>query len=154
MESSKINIKITTPKEQKSTYQLREDLYDTLSKQGVLGKPITNKNDGRVAVVSRKKVGKLASTDAILESEKHNFNEAQHFEAAKHIEELYKNARLREIQPDRNGEENVLIPRYEVNFMLDGEPARAKITLKETLKGLYKGNKIYTIELESVEKLK
>ena len=67
---------------------------------------------------------------------------------------VFENSRLRNIDPDtKNGHNDIQIPRYEVNFMLDGEVVQAKITLKETLKGLYKGNRIYTLELESIKKL-
>lgn len=68
--------------------------------------------------------------------------------------ELYKNAKLRDIQPDlKHGDPNINIPRYEIAFTLDDEVVMAKITLKETISGVYKGNKIYTIELESIVKL-
>ncbi len=82
------------------------------------------------------------------------FSEAVHFEAAKHLPELYENAHLRNIDDDtKHGYKEIKMPRYKIDFILDGQPAQAKITLKETLKGLYKGNKIYTIELESVSKI-
>lgn len=143
-------IQIAKPKETKTPFEMRKDLFNAL--KPVFNKPLTNKNDGRIAFISSKKVGKLGSKDALNTSEKNGFSEAQHFEVAKHLKELYENAHLREIQPDKKGEVNVQIPRYETKFSFGGQPAVVKITLKETLMGLYKGNKIYTIELESVSK--
>ncbi len=97
---------------------------------------------------------KMTSDKAVLESTQgKDFTPAQHMQIVEHIKELFENSRLRNIDPDKNGHEDIQIPRYEVNFMLDGEVAQAKITLKETLKGRYKGNRLYTIELESVKKL-
>ncbi|MGX2973417.1 LPD3 domain-containing protein, partial [Helicobacter sp. T3_23-1059] len=106
-----------------------------------------------VAMISTKSIGKLNSEKATSESVKNGFSENQHFETAKNIKTLYENATLKESTPDKHGNKEVKIHRYIANFMLDGQPAQAKITLKETLNGIYKGNKIYTIELESIAKL-
>ncbi|MGX2972882.1 LPD3 domain-containing protein, partial [Helicobacter sp. T3_23-1059] len=106
-----------------------------------------------VAILSKDGHKKIQSTKAISKSMTNGFNEKQHFEVAKRLKELYENARLREIAPDKNADKNIQIPRYEAYFTLDGQPAQAKITLKETMKGKYKGNRIYTIELESIAKL-
>ena len=146
-----LTLQIITPKETKQPLALRKELHKTL--KPIFNKPLTNKHDGRVAYISSKKVGKIASKDAINTSLKNGFTQEQHFQAAKHLKELYENAYLREIQPDKQGEKNLQIPRYEAKFTLDGQVAIAKITLKETLTGLYKGNKIYTLELESVARL-
>lgn len=97
----------------------------------------------------------MTSDEAVRESVKHGFTAAEHIEVAKHIQELYEEAKLREIQPDlKHGHTSVQIPRYEVMFDLNGSQVQALITLKETLKGVHKGNRIYSIELKSIARLK
>ena len=150
--SDKNTLQITMPKETKSPFHLRQDLFNAL--KPVFNKPLTNKNDGRIAYISSKKLGKINSGKAANESVKNGFTEIQHFETAKHLKELYENATLRETTPDKDGNPNLQMHRYTANFTLDGEPAQAKITLKETKGGIYKGNRIYTIELESINKVK
>lgn len=146
------DLKLSTPKDDKSLFYRRNDLKKSL--KPFASKPLINKNDGRVAYISIKKIDKFGSDAALKTSKDNGFSEAAHFEATKHLPELYENAKLREIQPDtKNGDPNVKIPRYEIAFTLDNEPAIAKITLKETLTGKFKGNKLYTIELESIAKL-
>lgn len=146
------NLKVSTPKDDKSLFYRRKHLRQTL--KPFANKPLINKNDGRVAYISIKKIDKFGSDDALKTSKGNGFKEAQHFEVAKHLPELYENARLREIQPDtKHGDLNVKIPRYEITFELDDKVIVAKITLKETLTGKFKGNKLYTIELESIVKL-
>lgn len=146
------DLKLSTQKDDKSLFYRRNDLKKSL--KPFASKPLINKNDGRVAYISIKKIDKFGSDAALKTSKDNGFSEAAHFEAAKHLPELYENAKLREIQPDtKNGDPNVKIPRYEIAFTLDNEPAIAKITLKETLTGKFKGNKLYTIELESIAKL-
>lgn len=143
----------TTLNKDKTAFELRPETLKALEK--ISNKPITNKNDGRVAYISRKGREKMTSDEAVLKSIKNkDFTAAQHMEIVKHIQKLYENAHLRNIDDDtKHGYKEIKMPRYKIDFILDGQPAQAKITLKETLKGLYKGNKIYTIELESVSKI-
>ena len=150
-ESKMPNFEFTTPDKDKTAFELRPSTIKALEK--ISSKPITNKNDGVVAFINRTGRRKMTSDEAIKESQKSNFTAAQHLEVVKRVDELFENSRLREIQPDKNGDPNLQMRRYEVKFMLDNEKARAKITLKETLSGMYKGNKIYTLELESVSKV-
>lgn len=146
------DLEITSPKEPRNPHFMRQDLLNTL--KPFASKPLVNKHDGRVAYISEKKIGKFGSGTALDVSKRNGFSEAQHFEVAKHLPELYQNAHLREIQLDlKNGDLNVRMPRYEIAFTLDGNIVVAKITLKETLNGIFKGNKLYTIELESIVKL-
>ena len=144
-------INIATPKNAKNSHLLRYELKQNL--KSIISKPITNKNDGRIAVISAKSMGKLNSTKVADKSIKNGFSEAQHFEAAKHIKELYENSTLKHSSADKYGNSEVSIHRYATCLMIDNNLAQAKITIKETLNGIYKGNKIYTIELESIAKL-
>ena len=144
-------LEISTPQKAKKPYLLRQELKRTL--KPIIAKPIINKNDGRTAIISSKSIGKLSSSKAAYESIKNGFSEAQHFEAAKHIKTLYEHANFKGSSPDKYGNTEVKIHRYTADFLFDNKPAQAKITLKETTSGIYKGNKIYTIELESIAKL-
>ena len=144
-------LEIIMSKENKNTQTLRQEVEKIL--KPISMKPIVNKHDNRIAILNKDGRRKIQSSKAINKSVANGFSETQHFEVAKHLKELYENAKLREITPDKNTDKNIQMPRYEANFMLDGQHTQAKITLKETLKGMYKGNKIYTIELESIAKL-
>ena len=146
-----LDFQISTPQESKSAHLLRYELKQIL--KPITAKPIINKNDGRVAIISSKSIGKFNSAKAADESIKNGFSEAQHFEVAKHIKSLYEKAIFKESSPDKYGNSEVKIHRYTSGITLDGKPAQAKITLKETTGGIYKGNRIYTIELESIAKL-
>ena len=129
-----------------NTYILREQTKEILN--SLVGKNITNQNDGRIAQISRKNIAKMTSDKAIQKSVDNGFTPQEHFKAVQDIENLYKGAIFRETHKDLKGEsDNVLIHRY--NTKLDN--ANALITLKETLSGQYEGNKIYTLELEALE---
>lgn len=132
-------------------HKLRIKLNETL--KPIFGKPLTNKHDGRVAIITKSSTDKIRSTKAVDKSKANGFSEAQHFEVAEHIKELYENANFLQSTIDKGGATNLQIHRYIIDIMLDSQPAKALITIKETLKGMYKGNKIYTIELEEVAKL-
>lgn len=86
-------INITTPKNTKNPHFLRYELKQNL--KSIISKPITNKNDGRIATISAKSIGKLNSTKVAEKSIKNGFSEAQHFEATKHIKELYEKSTLK-----------------------------------------------------------
>ena len=129
-----------------TTYLQREKTKEVLAP--IINRPITNKNDGRVAQVSRKNVEKMTSDKSIAKSVDNGFSEAEHFNAVRDIEKLYQNAVLKETHKDIKGQNDaVLIHRYNAKY---GDK-NALITLKETLSGQYQGNKIYTLELESLE---
>ena len=137
---------IATESNKENTYILREQTKEILN--SLVGKNITNQNDGRIAQISRKNIAKMTSDKAIQKSVDNGFTPQEHFKAVQDIENLYQGAILRETHKDFKGEsDNVLIHRY--NTKLDN--ANAHITLKETLSGQYEGNKIYTLELESLE---
>lgn len=136
---------------------MRSDALKTLK---AIRKPITNRHDGRVAIVNKAGRLKMTSDEAVRESVNRGFAPVEHIEVVKHIQQLYEDAHLREIQSDlKHGHTSVQIPRYEVMFDLNGLQVQAlttlkETTLKETLKGMYKGNRIYSIELESITRLK
>ncbi|ETD24792.1 LPD3 domain-containing protein [Helicobacter macacae] len=105
-----IKIEVLAENKDKKAYDLRSDALKALK---TIRKPITNKHDGRVAIVNKAGRLKMTSDEAVRESVKHGFT------AAEHIQELYEEAKLREIQPDlKHGYTSVQIPRYEVMFDL------------------------------------
>lgn len=145
-------LEIKVNENNKSPYELRKNLKATL--KPFINKPISNTNDGRIAILPSKNIGKIGSVEAVLKSKENGFSKSEHFAVAGQIIELYKNAKLKEIQPDlKHNKDDVLIPRYEVEFILNNAKAKALITLKETLTGQYKGNRLYSLELQEITKL-
>lgn len=129
-----------------NTYILREQTKEILT--SLIGKNITNQNDGRIAQISRKNIAKMTSDKAIQKSIDNGFTPQEHFKAVQDIENLYQGAILRETHKDKKSNNpNVLFHRYSMNL----DNANALITLKETLNEQHKGNKIYTLELEALE---
>nr|WP_272916632.1 hypothetical protein [Helicobacter saguini] len=131
---------------------MREILHANL--EPFINKPIRNKHDGRVAILTKKGVSKISSDTAMDKSAANGFNDNEHIAAAEQILNLYKNARLKEIQLDlKNDKVDILIPRYIAILKLNGKKIQILITLKETLYGKNKGNRIYSIELKNIAKL-
>ncbi|MCR2114331.1 hypothetical protein CUPS4064_09310, partial [Campylobacter upsaliensis] len=125
---------------------LREQTKEFLS--ALVGKNITNQNDGRIASISRKNIMKMTSDKAIQKSVNNGFTPQEHFKAVQDIESLYQAAVLKETHADRKSNNpNVFIHRYTADF--NGN--NALITIKESLDNNSKGNKIYTLELEALE---
>ena len=107
-------------------------------------------NDGRIAQVSKKNIAKMLSDKAISKSVNNGFSELEHIEAVKDIQELYTRARFIETHKDlKHNDPAIIIHRYKAEVDSNTE---ALITLKETIEGKYRGNKIYTLELEGLEK--
>ena len=132
--------------ERKAKHEQREQTKAILSP--LINKPITNQNDGRVAQISRKNIAKMISDKAVAKSVANGFEPAEHFKAVQEVDKLYQKARLKETHKDFKGDsDNVLIHRYDTKT----DNANVLLTLKETLKGDYKGNKIYSLELETLE---
>ncbi|EOV9222241.1 hypothetical protein ACOSOI_000194 [Campylobacter upsaliensis] len=129
-----------------NTHTLREQTKELLS--ALVGKNITNQNDGRIASISRKNIMKMTSDKAIQKSVNNGFTPQDHFKAVQDIESLYQGAVLKETHADRKSNNpNVFIHRYTADF--NGN--NALITIKESLDSNSKGNKIYTLELETLE---
>ena len=129
-----------------NVHTLREQTKELLS--ALVGKNITNQNDGRIASISRKNIMKMTSDKAIQKSVNNGFTPQEHFKAVQNIESLYQAAVLKETHADRKSNNpNVFIHRYTADF--NGN--NALITIKESLDNNSKGNKIYTLELEALE---
>ena len=117
----------------------------------LFGKPITNKETGIVATFDTKGANKMVSNKAVDKTVKNGYSQHEHLEAVKDIKRLYEDAGLSVQHEDRDKYPNILsIKRFRTNMTtVDGNPATAKITVKETKQN---GHKIYSIELEALEK--
>lgn len=135
----------------KPIQKLRQELRQKL--KSIINKPITNKNDGRVAYLPNKNINKIYSDKALQKSLNNGFTQDEHIKTAEHLKELYENSIFKETTKDKSGADNLMIHRYNKTININGVNANALITLKETIKGQYKGNKIYTLELEGLEKI-
>lgn len=132
----------------KNINTLRQEVADVLTPK--INKPIINNNDGTVATITRKTIKKTTSDKAIQKSINNGFTEEQHLNISKDLENLYKNATFKETTQDKNNYNNIQIHRYESKI---DDNTTALITLKETKDGQYKGNRIYTLELENIARL-
>lgn len=133
---------------QKSIKELRASLKEAL--KDVLNKDITNKQTGMTGKIAVNEMNKISSSKAVEKSKANGFSRDEHFEAAKHIESLFGSANLREKHADYKNRPNIAqVYRFERPLVIDNKEAIAKITLFEKKEG---DNKIYTIELESLEK--
>ena len=133
--------------EKQEIHTQRETTKELLSK--IVGQDIINANDGVVAQVSKKNISKMLSDKAIAKSVNNGFSELEHIEAVKDIQELYKKANFIKTHKDlKHNNPAIIIHRYKAKVDKNTE---ALITLKETIDGKYKGNKIYTLELEGLQ---
>ena len=89
------------------------------------------------------------SKAAINKSKFNGFNAEQHFAVASGIDKAWENAALVESRGDSDGDPNIAsIKRFAATIQLDGEPATAYITVKETIEH---GHRIYSLELFVME---
>ena len=115
-----------------------------------IGQNIKNKATGLVANFGTTGIKKMLSNKAVNKSVANGFTPEQHLEAARNIRELFANAVLSEQHSDRKNAPSIkAIDRFRCDTNVGGEKAVAKITVKETL---VDGNKIYSVELEALEK--
>lgn len=110
-------------------------------------KKLTNKETSLNANYGSEGAGKLVSRKAVNKSVKNGFTEKEHFTIASHIKEIFEEANLISIEPDRDSDlnDNVKeVRRYATEFDLNGKKGFALMTVKlnkdET-------NKMYALEL-------
>ncbi|WP_086253656.1 PBECR2 nuclease fold domain-containing protein [Campylobacter sp. P091] len=138
-------IKETLAKPKELYGKFRNNVKNILNK--LIGIDITNKNDGRIAQVSKTNISKMISDKAIQKSLNNGFSAKEHFEAVESVEELYKNAIYKSSSDDiKNGDKALKIHRYEADFK---DNAKVLITLKESIDK--NQNRIYTLEVDAVE---
>ena len=145
---SKINFTYTTG-EAKGIAELRKDLKQALEPS--LNKEIVNKEQGLSGVITTEEVKKIMSSKAVAKSVANGFSRDEHIEVAKHIERLFTESKLLRSHKDYKENPNILqVHRFVKDIEVNGKEANALITLFEKMQGK---NKIYTIELESLENL-
>lgn len=110
-------------------------------------KKLTNKETSLNANYGSEGAGKLVSQKAVNKSVKNGYTEEEHFTIASHIKELFEEAKLISIEPDRDSDlnDNVKeVRRYATEFDLNGKKGFTLMTVKlnkdET-------NKMYALEL-------
>lgn len=117
---------------------------------GFLNQDIVNASTGIVARVSTTGRKKSVSGAAVEKSKANGFTAAQHYAVAANLKTLYEQARLLESGPDaKNNDPRVLsVKRFGARIDVDGEPAVAYMTVKETVEA---GHRIYSVELQEME---
>lgn len=144
---SKINFTYTTG-EAKGIAELRKDLKQAL--EPYKSTPITNKETGLQGVVTIDEINKIASKKAVDKSVANGFSRDEHFTAAQDLKNLFENATKAQSHNDYKQRENIAqVHRFVKDLYINDKQAQAKITLFEKIQGK---NKIYTLELESLNK--
>ena len=132
----------------KTNDEWRKEIKEHLAELKKTG--LTNNLTGIKARLSSEGIDKMTSGAAIKKSIDNGFSGDQHFETVKRIQELFKEAKLVKVHPDKNGDKNVTMKRFVAqDKMKDGTPFDALITLKETVEH---GHRIYSLELDEINK--
>jgi len=114
------------------------------------GKDLVNAETGIKARINRPQKDKIVSDTAVEKSEANGFPKEQHFAVAEKMDAAWKHATLMETKPDNRGDPNIAsIKRFAAPVMLDGKPATAYITAKESAQH---GHRIYSLELQEIKK--
>ena len=131
-----------------STRGMGAQILDVLKKY-VVGRDITNKKTGIVARISEKGAKKMISDRAIATSIRNGFTAEDHLKAVTGIRKLFEDSDLSSILPDKYGSKDIKNVKH---FRIDrGDGSVADILVKEyTDKKV--GQRIYTIELQALEK--
>jgi len=106
------------------------------------GKPLTNRQTGMVAMVSRTNLDKMLSEKAVSKSE----NPAIHAAAVANVDALFERAVHGWSRPDRAGRPNITaIHRFFAPMEVGGQMKMVKLTIKE-LADRHFANTVYTLE--------
>ncbi|MDR0485349.1 MAG: hypothetical protein LBH29_01325 [Elusimicrobiota bacterium] len=120
------------------------------------GKEIKNIQTGITAQVNSIQIHKIVSNKAVEKSILNGFTRNQHYLAASVIDKLFENAILKETTKDKNNDVNIKsIKRFNAITEFENEAGKtekgiAYLTLKESIKA---GHRIYSIELQKIERL-
>lgn len=120
------------------------------------GKEIKNIQTGITAQVNSIQIHKIVSNKAVEKSILNGFTRNQHYLAASVIDKLFENAILKETRKDKNNDVNIKsIKRFNATTEFENEAGKTKkgiayLTLKESIKA---GHRIYSIELQKIERL-
>ena len=110
--------------------------------------PITNRQTGITATLSRNSIDKILSGKAIGKSH----SSGAHFDAAEKVDSLFENAVHTESEPDKHGNQDVVsVHKFVSPFESGGKTYSAKVTVKE-FKQPETGNRIYSVEAVEIVK--
>jgi len=113
------------------------------------GRELVNAETGIRAQVSTRQRKKIMSGIAVEKSKSNGFSAMQHFAIAAKLDKAWERATLVETRGDRNESRNVAsIKRFAAPITMDGEPALAYMTAKESVSH---GHRIYTLELKEIK---
>ena len=130
------------------TYKnLRQSLKAKL--QSFADMDIINKQTGLSGRITNDEINKIMSSKAVNKSLDNGFSKEEHFLASENIKELFEEATLLESHKDIKGREHIKVHRFGAPLQINNKEANAKITLFEKIEGK---NKIYTLELEALDK--
>ena len=142
-----IRFSISSAEKKSPKSEVREKLMP------LVGKPITNKATGIIATIGTRGINEMLSNSNVDKSIRNGYSQSQHLEAAANVKQLYEDASLTSIDPDRKkkkeGEGLKSVKRFHCKTNVAGEDAVAKLTIKESFQH---GHKIYAIELEELNK--
>lgn len=136
-----------TTQETKGIKVLRNDLIGVLSPYKT--QPITNKETGMQGFITTDEINKISSKKAIDKSVANGFGRDEHFKVAQDLKSLFENSKLKESHADNKQREHIKVHRFIQDLSINDKEAQAKITLFEKIEGK---NRIYTLELESLDK--
>ncbi|WP_213243998.1 hypothetical protein, partial [Campylobacter vulpis] len=125
--------------------EIRAELKEAL--KGLKNKDLEHKS-GIIARLSSVGIEKMLSDKAIQKSVNNGFSEAQHFEAVRDIERLFKNSDFVRSENPKNASKDIkAVHRYINTNDLKEQNASVLMTLKESFQN---GNRIYSLELEGL----
>ncbi|MFQ6341367.1 LPD23 domain-containing protein [Campylobacter sp. VTCC 70190] len=134
--------------EPKGIKELRNELKEAL--EPYKNKEIINKNTHLKAYITSEELNKISSTKAVQKSVDNGFSRDEHFRVAEDLKNLFENAQLSQTHEDTKKRANInAVYRFKKDILINDKEAEAKITVLEKIEG---NNKIYTIELESLNK--
>jgi len=113
------------------------------------GRELVNAETGIKAQIKTAQRDKIISNKAREKTTSNGFTAKQHLAVAEHIEKTWEHATMVESRGDMRGDPNIVsIARFEAPIVLDGEPAVAYLTVKESAQH---GRRIYSLELQEVK---
>lgn len=129
------------PKRQANSYDEARSIVTEL-----LGEPLTNRETGMIATISKRSMDKLVSGKAVDKSS----NLHDHLTAVANIDQLFENATLGWIEDHKNNDPNIVgVHRLFAPLNVDGVMRLVKLTIKEM--AFNQGNRIYSVETIEVE---
>jgi len=116
---------------------------------GLSGMELVNAETDIRARINKPQRNKIISSTALEKSERNGFTATHHYAVASRMGKVWKHASLVKSRADNEGDINIAsIKRFESPIMLDGKPAIAYVTAKESVEY---GHRIYSLELTEIK---